>query len=311
MMVPILSVVVPVYNEEENVKAFWQRLCLALDNINVASEIVFVNDGSTDDTVGSLKSLNDKRIRVVSLPINYGHMTALDAGLRASRGQWVVSLDGDLQHPPELIAVMLSTAIEKNLDVVSGQLSSRNDANILKRAVSKIYYPIIRWITGFPIEDSVGDFRLVSRRVLDVIDRIPPGGHVYRVLIPSLSFPSTTIPFSPDPRFAGRSKYTVRKMVGLAMSSALANSQRLFRFLTTVALSASAIALLAFVWAAFAWGLGETERGWASVVSLIVLGSLVQISLLLYFGIILQKLVKVAMGVPEYIDREENHGQEH
>jgi dolichol-phosphate mannosyltransferase len=307
MTSPFLSVVVPVYNEEASVNAFWGRLSRVLSSINVLSEVVFVNDGSRDDTVKKLIDLKDSRIRIISLSKNHGHMTALDAGLRACGGSWAVSLDGDLQHPPELIETMLVTAIENGLDVVSGKLTSRNDASLLKRAVSRIYYPIIRWITGFPIEDSVGDFRLVSRRVLDVINRIPPGGHVYRVLIPSFGFPSTSIPFSPDSRFAGDSKYNLGKMMSLAINSALANSERVFRFLTSLAVAASAVALGMFVWAALAWGLGETEKGWTSLISLIVLGSLMQISLLLYLGILLQKLVKIVMGIPQYVEREEPH----
>jgi glycosyltransferase involved in cell wall biosynthesis len=299
-----LSIVVPVYNEAESIPLFWKRLRPVLDEIKSNSEIIFVDDGSSDRTVDEAKAIDDPRVRILSLSRNFGHMVALDAGFRASRGRWTLTIDGDLQHPPELITQMLSKAQDKEVDVVSTRLNRRVDTNPIKKLVSFLYYPILRGISGIPIEDSVGDFRLISRRVVDVITRIPPGAHVYRILIPSLGFPTTSISFEPDHRMAGKSKYTFRKMAQLALDSVLANSQKLFRLLITLSLAATVFAIIFLGWTIMSWVLGDTEPGWASLVLLLILGSTVQISLLVYLGFLMQKMSLTLMGIPHYLVEE-------
>jgi len=299
-----LSIVVPVYNEAESIPLFWERLRPVLDEIKSNSEIIFVDDGSSDRTVDEAKAIDDPRVRILSLSRNFGHMVALDAGFRASRGRWTLTIDGDLQHPPELITQMLSKALGKEVDVVSTRLNRRVDTNPIKKLVSFLYYPILRGISGIPIEDSVGDFRLISRRVVDVITRIPPGAHVYRILIPSLGFPTASISFEPDHRIAGTSKYTFRKMAQLALDSVLANSQKLFRLLITLSLVATVFAIIFLGWTIVSWVLGDTERGWASLVLLLILGSTVQISLLVYLGFLMQKMSLTLMGIPPYLVEE-------
>jgi dolichol-phosphate mannosyltransferase len=300
-----LSVVVPVFNEAESVPLFWVRLMPVLEAVDGNSEVIFVDDGSSDRTLDEAKALDDPRIRILSLSRNFGHMVALDAGFRASKGNWTVTIDGDLQHPPELIIQMLSEALNTKVDVVSARLETRVDANPIKKLVSFVYYPLVRKISGVPVEDSVGDFRLISRRVLDVITRIPPGGHVYRILIPSLGFPTSFISFKPDERIAGKSKYTFRKMGQLAFDSVLANSQKLFKLLIALSLVATGFAILFLGWAITSWVFGDTERGWASVVLLLILGSTVQISLLVYLGFLIQKISVALMGIPPYLVEEE------
>lgn len=299
-----LSIVVPVYNEAESIPLFWERLRPVLDEVKSKSEIIFVDDGSSDRTVDEAKAIDDPRVRILSLSRNFGHMVALDAGFRASRGKWTLTIDGDLQHPPELITQMLSKALDKEVDVVSTRLNRRVDTNPIKKLVSFLYYPILRGISGIPIEDSVGDFRLISRRVVDVITLIPPGAHVYRILIPSLGFPTASISFEPEHRMAGKSKYTFRKMAQLALDSVLANSQKLFRLLITLSLVATVFAIIFLGWTIMSWVLGDTERGWASLVLLLILGSTVQISLLVYLGFLMQKMSLTLMGIPPYLVEE-------
>jgi dolichol-phosphate mannosyltransferase len=201
---------------------------------------------------------------------------------------------------------MLSVALAQKVDVVSAKLAKRVDRGLTKKLVSFVYYPIARGISGIPLEDSAGDFRLISRKVINVINRIPPGGHVYRILIPSLGFPTAFISFEPDERSAGKSKYTFRKMLQLALDSVLENSQNLFKLLIGLSLVATGFAILFLGWAIFSWALGDTERGWASVVLLLILGSTFQISLLVYLGFLMQKISVALMGIPPYLVEEES-----
>lgn len=299
-----LSIVVPVYNEAESIPLFWARLLPVLDQVNGTSEVIFVNDGSSDGTVGEAIAIDDPRIRILSLSRNSGHMAALDAGFRASRGKWTVTIDGDLQHPPELITEMLLIASEQQVDVVYGIISKRVDSNLIKRFFSSIYYPVLRAVTGSPVNNSAGDFRLVSERVLKVLQGIPSSGQIYRLLIPSLGFKASSIKFVPEVRKAGKSKYSIRKILALVEDSMLSNSRGVLRMLVAWALVAVAFAAGFMTWAFVAWASGDTERGWTSLIALLSLFGAIQISLLAYLGLYLNRIAKVILTIPQYFSEE-------
>src|SRR4051812_15814085 len=190
-----LSVVTPMFNEREAVDHFVARLRPVLDGLGVSYEVVAVDDGSRDATVARLIELRRDwpQLRVVALRRNVGHQTALAAGLRSAHGDYVLSIDADLQDPPETIGEMLAAAREQKVDVVYGVRSDRSTDTAFKRSTAGLYYRVMRRMVGPWVSDNAGDFRLMSRAVVDVLNDLPEQRPVYRLVVPSLGFTSAEV----------------------------------------------------------------------------------------------------------------------
>ena len=175
-----LSVVIPMYNEELVLADLVGRLRPVLDSLDTEYEVVCVDDGSSDDTAAILMALQDSwaQIRVVRLLRNSGHQAALSAGFDTARGDYVVTIDADLQDPPETIVEMLDAAHRQGVDVVYGVRRDRRSDTFFKRGTADVYYRMMRRVAGSQMPHDAGDFRLVSRRVVEAIRRLPPGGGV-------------------------------------------------------------------------------------------------------------------------------------
>ncbi len=173
-MGPVLSIVAPAYNEERNLPAFLAAIIPVLEGIGETFEIVFVNDGSRDGTLGMLAAAasQDPRIKVVGLARNFGKDIALSAGLAHARGQAVIPIDCDLQHPVELIPAFVAKWRE-GFDMVLGVRSKRDEEGFLRRSASRTYYKVMRWMTSVEIPPNAGDFRLIDRKIIDVIIKMP------------------------------------------------------------------------------------------------------------------------------------------
>jgi glycosyltransferase involved in cell wall biosynthesis len=174
MAPPVLSIVAPAYNEEKNLAAFVAAIIPVLESIGETFEIIFVNDGSRDNTLGLLAAAasQDPRIKVVGLARNFGKDIALSAGLAHATGQAVIPIDCDLQHPPELIRELVAKWREGN-DMVLGVRSKRDEEGLLRRSASRLYYKIMGWMTTVEIPPNAGDFRLIDRKIVDVINNMP------------------------------------------------------------------------------------------------------------------------------------------
>lgn len=260
-----LSVVIPCFNEEEVIGQTHRRLLglsaqLAQRGL-ARCEIVYVNDGSSDRTLALLHgfaaakagpegglSEADARVSVVSFSRNFGHQAAMAAGLQHARGDFVVTIDADLQDPPELIAEMLQTAISGGFDVVHGQRRKREGETVFKKVTAAVFYRFLRVLSGGRTLADVGDFRLLSRRVTDAINSLPERSLYLRGLLPELGYRQTVLPYERPERAAGETKYTLSKMLALAFEGVTSVSTSPLRIGLSLGLVTAIVCLTYLVW---------------------------------------------------------------
>lgn len=304
----MLSVVVPMYNEEAVVPLFVARLRPALDELvradeDLTYEVVCVDDGSRDSTAELL--LAERRrwpeLRVVRLLRNAGHQAALTAGLTSARGDFAVTIDADLQDPPESIADMVGLARGESLDVVYGVRSDRSVDSRLKRGTAGIYYRLMRRLSGPQLPENAGDFRLISRRVIDALSALPEHGRVYRLVIPWFGFPSGRVEYSREVRAAGRTKYPMRRMVALGFDSVTSFSAAPLRFATLAGLVGASLSALMIAWAVVGHFTGGTVPGWTSMVATVGLFGGVQLVCLGLLGEYVARLFVASQQRPTYL----------
>lgn len=302
---PELSIVAPFFNEEEVLDKFARELRGVLESLGITYEVVFVDDGSTDGSIEKLKSLAWAESRVLSLLSNSGHQSALDAGFRSATGNFVISIDCDLQHPTDLIPELYETAKSQSVDVVYAVRTERHKEKLFKRTTAAIYYSVMGRLTDVEVRKSAADFRLISRKVADVLNSLAPGRQVFRLLIPSLGFPSASIPYVAGERFAGSSKYTVRKMVSLSLQSVVQFSTRPLYFAVRVGIVFSLLALLGFLYVVVTFFIGQALPGWASLISTLLILFGLQFVVLGVLGAYLGQVVKLLQDRPAYLLKPE------
>jgi dolichol-phosphate mannosyltransferase len=244
--------------------------------VNRTYEIIAVDDGSTDATVDILRDLINefKNLRLVCFYRNWGHMAALSEGLMRARGQIVISLDGDLQDPPSYITQLLAEydnrlSSGKPVDVVQTVRNDRTVDTFFKRITAHLYYKIIKKLTGVAVIPHAADFRLLSRRAVDLINSMNPSMKIFRILIPYLGLKTSVVIIRRDARSAGKSKYKFRDMVKLAAESFLSFSSTPLRIFGITSLLVSNVLLfLAFLFLLL-WANGLAIPGWTSIVLLV------------------------------------------
>lgn len=278
-----LSIVSPMYNESGGIAAFLHELRQVLDSLTSEGgpfeyEVILVDDGSTDDSIAIANSMNWLHCRVLALSRNCGHQIALEAGISVARGQWVVTMDADGQHPPEVIGLMLDLAMSGQLDVVYAVQAQRRTDSWSKRAMAGAYYAMVRALTGILVMDSQADFRLMSSRVIEDI-RFVPGDKVLRLLLPSVGYRSDLIRYEVRDRFAGKGRFGLRHQISLASSSILNFSAKPLRL---VAAAGTLISFGAFLWLIYviiAYTFTRAIDGWASVMAaVLIVGGLTLLS---------------------------------
>ena len=220
-MAPELSIVIPVYNEEDVLPLLAARLRPVADGLGATYEVITVDDGSDDLSPAVLQRLmrDWPQLRIVRLRANAGHQAAISAGLASARGDYVVTLDADLQDPPEVIPEMLAQARAQRVDVVYGVRSDRSSDSAFKRLSAKAFYRLIRVLSGTHAQVDAGDYRLMSRATVNAINSLPEHHRVLRFVVPALGFPSTSVTYRRDERAAGSSKYPLSKMIRLSLDS--------------------------------------------------------------------------------------------
>ncbi|NLN65331.1 MAG: glycosyltransferase family 2 protein, partial [Clostridiaceae bacterium] len=214
----ICSVVVPMYNEEAVLDETYRRLTEVMENSGYGYEIVFVNDGSRDKTFSMLNEICDKdnRVKLLDFSRNFGHQIAITAGMDHSVGRCVVVIDGDLQDPPEVIPVMIQKW-QEGYDVVYGKRISRKGESAFKKLTAAMFYRFLRSMTEVNIPVDTGDFRLIDRKVCDALKHVKEKNRYVRGLISWLGFKQTAVEFEREERFAGETKYPLKKMLKLAL----------------------------------------------------------------------------------------------
>ncbi|HKY63972.1 MAG TPA: glycosyltransferase family 2 protein [bacterium] len=216
-MAPALSIVIPVLNEESNVEPLYRRLKEALAELGDV-ELIFVDDGSNDSTLAKVKALRerDPAVKYRSFSRNFGHQVAVTAGLDAAQGAAAVVIDADLQDPPELIP-QLYAKFQEGYDVVYAVRSQRHGESWFKVASAKFFYRLLRYLTGFPIPVDTGDFRLLSRRAVEAFGKLRERHRYVRGMVSWMGFRQAGVEYVRDARHSGQTKYSLRKMLRLAM----------------------------------------------------------------------------------------------
>jgi dolichol-phosphate mannosyltransferase len=300
-----LSVVAPAFNEEAVLSAFHDELARVLMTFQdqFDFEIVYVDDGSTDATPAILTrlALADPRVRFVRLSRNFGHQAALTAGLERARGDLVVSMDSDLQHPPAVIRELIARWREGHDVVVTLRRDDRS-LNLFKKITSRLFYFAMRHMSGMDVRPAAADFRLLTRKAIDALLRMPERHRFLRGMVHWLGFPTAEVPFTAPPRFAGRSKFTVVRMIRLARDGLLSFSRVP---LHAALLLAGAMLLVSMVGTTAAWAFCRPEgpTGWL-ILALIAGGHLaggaVWISLVA-FSEYLARIHEQVLGRPLYV----------
>ncbi|MBH9578843.1 glycosyltransferase family 2 protein [Inhella proteolytica] len=246
-----LSVVVPCYNESEVIDVTVPRLLAMADSMtDLHTELVFVDDGSRDATLSQLKAwaTRDARIKVLSFARNFGHQVAVTAGIDAARGDAVVLIDADLQDPPEVVPQMVAKWRE-GFDVVYGMRTEREGETAFKRVTAKAFYRLLNRMSDVPIPLDTGDFRLMSRRVVDALKAMPERDRFVRGMVSWVGFRQVALPYRRAERFAGESKYPLRKMLRFATDGLLSFSTKPLQMAISVGALASALAFAGIVYA--------------------------------------------------------------
>jgi dolichol-phosphate mannosyltransferase len=258
----ILSVVVPCYNEEEVIQETHKRLSAMLAGLNVGFEIIYVNDGSRDRTLEILNDLQAKHaeVRVVSLSRNFGHQTAVTAGVDHACGDAVVLIDADLQDPPEAIATMMAKWRE-GFEVVYGRRTIRHGENSFKLLTAKGFYRLINLLSEVKIPLDTGDFRLMDRRVVDALQRMPERDRFVRGMVAWVGFRQYAMPYERAERFAGVSKYPLRKMIMFALDGILSFSIVPLRLATSIGVMCATFAFCGIIYAV---GMRLLTSNWVS-----------------------------------------------
>lgn len=248
VMKPVFSFIVPVFNEEETLGETCRRLTSVLDGLKSEGEIILVDDGSRDRSLEMMRDLHrrDPRVCYVSLARNFGHQIAVTAGLRFAQGEAVVVLDADLQDPPELIPAMADKWRE-GYHVVYAQRTARQREGPAKKLFAYLFYRVLRLLTDVDIPADTGDFCLMDRQVVDVLNALPERGRYLRGLRAWIGFRQTAVPFEREPRFAGEVKYTFRKSFGLAVNGIVSFSRVPLRLATYLGLLVAGFALIMII----------------------------------------------------------------
>ncbi len=275
MKKPELSIVIPLYNEEANVARLAEQLTNVLQKLETSNEIVWVDDGSKDGTLDVLRQLSRSHdaMRVISLSRNFGHQIALIAGLEHARGGYVLSMDGDLQHPPSLIPAFCDK-IREGYDIVNSVRLDTEGIGLFKRMSSTMFYSLINSFSDVPIQEGSADFRMFNRKALDAFLRYGERTRFNRGLVSLMGFRQTNLYYQAEARFAGQSKYTYRKMVRFAIDGILSFSSRPLRVSFYVGLLVFMMSGVYTSYAIWQHWRGQTVEGWTSIlISVLCLGA--------------------------------------
>jgi glycosyltransferase involved in cell wall biosynthesis len=266
------SIVVPVFNEEEVVEESYRRLKKVMDGIGEVYEILFVNDGSKDKTPEMIAQIceTDHTVRLISFSRNFGHQVAISAGMDFAAGRAVVVIDADLQDPPEIIPEMIEKW-KQGYDVVYGKRTKRRGETFFKRATASLFYRFLQGMTSVQIPVDVGDFRLIDRKVCDTMKDIREKNRFVRGLVSWAGFTQTDVEYVREERFAGVTKYPLKKMIRFALDAITSFSYKPLKLATFLGFLCSIGGFGYLVWVIIEkLFLKGTTPGWASSISITV-----------------------------------------
>ncbi|GCA70409.1 putative glycosyltransferase [Microcystis aeruginosa NIES-2519] len=300
---PKYSLIIPIYNEEETIPELYRRVSDVMDSLDDSVELILINDGSGDRSLKLMRELQERDARVcyISFARNFGHQAAVTAGLNFARGQVIVVLDADLQDPPELIPKMIESW-QAGYHVVYAQRTKRKKESWFKRLTAYVFYRLLRQLADVDIPADTGDFCLMDRQVVDLLNSMPERNRYIRGLRAWIGFRQTAVKFERDPRFAGQVKYTFKKSLALAINSLVSFSKIPLRLSTYLGLFSALIALLMALLVLY-WRLQQPDSpvtGLATIlIAVFFLGSVQLISIGI-LGEYIGRIYEEVKGRPAY-----------
>lgn len=302
---PELSLVIPIYNEEEVLPQLDLRLKELLEKLAIDTEVVFVNDGSKDRSMEILRRMasHELRYRVIGFSRNFGHQRAITAGMEKSRGRAVVVMDADLQDPPEVILEMVAKWRE-GYDVVYGRRRSREGESAFKLITAKMFYRVFAAMIPIEVPLDTGDFRLMSRRVVMTMRGLRETHRFIRGLVAWVGFKQTAVDYDRAARAAGDTKYPLKKMLAFAMDGIASFSIQPLRFATYIGILVGAASVLYAFAAAISWYAGMTVPGWTTTVVLVSFLFSVQFFMIGVLGEYVGRIYEQVKRRPLYIIAE-------
>ncbi len=303
----MISVVVPLYNEEDVLSETYRRLSAVMESINDAYELILVNDGSRDKTAEIAAGLCEKDpfVRLISFSRNFGHQIAITAGMDYACGDAVILIDADLQDPPELIPQMIEKWKE-GYHVVYGKRIKRHGETAFKKFTAKVYYRFLRRMTDVNIPTDTGDFRLMDRKVCDAMKKLGEKNRYVRGLVSWVGFRQYGLPYEREERFAGKTKYPLKKMLRLASDGITSFSNKPLKLATYTGFFLSGLSFLYLIVV-----LGQkifgypTAWGWASLLAVQLFFNGVMLIMLGIIGTYIGRIYEESKGRPLYIVEEE------
>ena len=303
-----ISIVIPSFNEEGNIAVMVAAIDSVFLKLAYKYEMIFVDDGSKDDTLGVLKNLSqsNKNLFFVELSRNFGHQNALKAGLDVATGDAIIAMDGDMQHPPELIPDMIQKW-QDGYDVVYTRRLEDKKLPYFKNLTSRYFYKFINYISEIDIEPGTADFRLIDKKVGKVFFAFSENELFLRGLSSWVGFKQYAIDYEPATRFSGQSKYTIKKMMQFAMKGITSFSIRPLYLSIFVGVASTFLAFLLYVfYVLYSIYFGHVISGWASVIFTIVFFGGLNLIVLGIIGVYVGKLFMQSKNRPNYIIRNTN-----
>jgi len=308
-----ISIVVPVYNEEENIAYFVQSVTAVMEQLSYTYEMLFIDDGSRDRSREILLELGtrDPRVQSIFLARNSGHQLALTCGIDHADGDAVITMDGDLQHPPELLPVLLAKW-EEGYDIVQTVRLTTEGASLFKRLTSKYYYRLLNALSDVEIQEGGSDFRLMDRKAVLALRRYREHARFIRGIVGAMGFRRTTVEFVAHERFAGQSKFSLHKMISFALDGILAYSVQPLRVAFYAGVLSALLAVLLFLHVLFETLSGATVPGWSTIVVCSLFFGGMQMMLLGICGEYIARILQEVKNRPLYLiacDNRRRSGQ--
>lgn len=303
-----ITTIVPLYNEEAIIPELYHRIKAALEQISLDWQIIFVNDGSHDNTYAEVKKITaiDTKVKFISFARNFGHQQAVSAGLDHCSSEVTVIIDGDLQDPPELIPDM-HAKYKEGYDVVYAQRARREGETFFKKFTAKIFYRVMKSITDFEIPLDTGDYRLISSRVVNTLTSMNEKNKFLRGQIAWMGYKSCGVQFLRSERKYGKTEYTLSKMIRLALNGITGFSDRPLVFVSQLGIYISFVALLILIYALIShFILDQTVTGWTSIIIVLSFLGGIQLLALGILGTYVSRIYTNLLNRPLYIIDEEN-----
>jgi dolichol-phosphate mannosyltransferase len=302
-----LNIVLPAHNEHNNISPIYKEIILALASCKYPYEILFIDDGSTDDTLAQIKALSaeDSKVKYIELSRNFGHQNALKAGLDMCNADIIIMMDCDLQHPPHLINELLRN-YELGYEIVRTHRIDSKSVGFIKSKTSSLFYNIISKFSDIKIEEGSADFRLISGSAITHLKSFNEFDLFYRGLVKWIGFKQISIEYKAEKRYSGVTKYTYNKMLSFGVKGFTSFSTKPLYFAAYLGLFFASISLLYIPYIIYTFYMGTEVHGWASVIATVAFFGGLNLMILGIIGFYISKLFSQSKNRPHYIVKASN-----